>query len=102
MRGGVKDLSISPLNWHGISKYAPHPNAARLYMNWLTSEEGAQSILHRYGGKPSLEGVKDTRKYVNQTWYDPIKNPYYVDFERWQKNYSKDFDLWIKTMMEGR
>jgi ABC-type Fe3+ transport system substrate-binding protein len=33
-----------------ISKDAPHPNAARLYVNWITSKEG-QEFLVKNGGR---------------------------------------------------
>ncbi len=89
------------VSWEGISKYAPHPNAARLFLNWLMSEAGALS-QQRIGRKHSLEGVKDIRQVTLEYWYDPIKTRYDIDFERWEKNYNKDMDFWIKTMMEGR
>ena len=89
------------LSWYGISKYAPHPNVARLFLNWIMSEEGAL-LLQRLGWKASLEGVKDTRKMATEPWYDPVKTRYDVDFERWEKNYNKDMDFWIKAMTEGK
>ncbi len=88
-------------SWYAISKYAPHPNAARLFFNWLMSEAGALSF-QKTGYQTSLKGVKDTRKAANEPWYDPVKTRYDVDWERWEKNYNKDFDFWIKTMTEGR
>lgn len=30
-----------------IAKQAPHPNAAKLYLNWITSKEGQESIASR-------------------------------------------------------
>ncbi len=31
------------ITYEGISKYAPHPNVARFFINWFMSEEGALS-----------------------------------------------------------
>ena len=58
--------------------------------------------FQKVGYQITLEGVKDTRKMAAESWYDPIKTRYEVDFERWAKDYNKDIDFWIKTMMEGR
>ena len=35
-----KPTPIFSNSWQFISKNAPHPNAARLFQNWITSEEG--------------------------------------------------------------
>ena len=87
--------------WFGISKYAPHPNAGRLFLSWLMSEAGALS-LQRIGYKSSLEGMKDTRRVTAEPWFVPVKNRYDVDWERWEKNYVKDMDFWVKTMTESK
>ncbi len=87
--------------WCGVSKYAPHPNAARLFMNWAMSEAGAMSV-QRVGNLSTLEGVKDSRKVALEPWYHSIKTRYDVDWERWEKNYNKDMDFWIEAMKEGK
>ncbi len=86
---------------YGISKYAPHPYAAGLFLNWIMSEDGALS-LQRIGFNTALGGFKDTRKFASESWYDPIKKRYDVDWDRWSKNYHTDMDLWVKTMMGGK
>ena len=63
----------------GVSKYTPHPNVARLFLNWLTSDGGALSHQH-IGYQTSLKGVKDIRKFTSEPWYDPIKTNYDVLF----------------------
>lgn len=88
---------VAALSWYGISKYAPHPNAARLFLNWYTSEEGAAAI-NRVGLSTTLEGVKDLRKVVNEPWHKPVTVKYEVDWTRWQKDFHKDMDFWIESM----
>ncbi len=88
--------------WQGISKYAPHPNAARLFQNWTMSEKGALVLQQKYGSRPVLTGLADTREITKASWYVPIKTRYDVDFKRWAENYHKDMDLWIKTLQAGR
>ncbi len=88
-------------SWFAISRYAPHPNAARLFLNWCLSDAGALSLM-RNGYKPILEDVKDIRKVALEPWYAPIKTRYNVDWDRWARDFNKDMDFWIKTIMEGR
>ncbi len=89
-------------SWYAVSKYSPHPNAARLYLNWITGEEGALSLQKNYFSRPVLEGVRDILRYTSEPWYDPIRKRYDVDWDRWTKNYNKDMDFWIKTVMESK
>ncbi len=86
---------------YGISKFSPHPNGSRLFLNWLMSKEGCVSFQEN-GFKIVIEGIKDTRKMVGEPWHHPIKNRYDVDFDRWTKNYNQDLDFWVKTMMESK
>jgi len=81
-------------SWNAVSKYAPHPNAARLLQIWLTSDEGAIALQDVYGSSTTLRGVPDTRKVTKEAWYKPIKQRYDMDWDRWGKNYELDMNLW--------
>lgn len=81
-------------SWNAVSKYAPHPNAARLMQIWLLSDEGAQALQDVYGSATTLTGVTDTRKVVKEPWYKPIQKRYDMDWTRWGENYQKDMTLW--------
>jgi iron(III) transport system substrate-binding protein len=48
--------------WFGISKFAPHPNAARLFVDWMMSEDGAKSIQTKYGALNTLSGYADSAR----------------------------------------
>lgn len=87
--------------WYGISKKAPHPNAARLFLNWIMSEDGALS-QQTTGYLTTLEGVRDSRKMIGEPWYTPVKNRYDMNWERWSKNYNKDMEVWNKAMLEAK
>lgn len=50
----------------GLANRAPHPNAARLFVNWIASREGAE-ILGRASGYPT------TRKDVDELSYAPAE-----------------------------
>ncbi len=89
-------------SWQAVSKYAPHPNAARLFQNWSMSEAGAISLQEKYGVATTIRGVADRRKVAKESWYKPVKQRYDVDFKRWDNDYHKDMDLWDKALQEAR
>jgi ABC-type Fe3+ transport system substrate-binding protein len=89
-------------SWQAVSKYAPHPNAARLFQNWSMSEEGEIAIQQLYGSATVMKGLKDERSVTKEAWYKPIEQPYSVDFKRWDRDYHKDMDLWIKILKDAR
>lgn len=42
----------------GVTKAAPHPNAARLFMNWSMSEEGQTVMVKKMGFLSLLKGIE--------------------------------------------
>ena len=90
-----------PSSFQFISAYAPHPNAARLFQNWVMSEEGTLVFERVYGSGPILKDLPDVRSISKESWYKPVTEPYSVDFNRWDKNYHKDMDGWIKAIRAG-
>ena len=89
-------------SWQAVSKYAPHPNAARLFQNWSMSQEGMAAIQNLYGSATVMRDFPDQRSVTKEPWYKPIAQVYNVDFERWDRDYHKDMDLWIKILREAR
>jgi ABC-type Fe3+ transport system substrate-binding protein len=89
-------------SWQAVSKYAPRPNAARLFQNWSMSEEGSLVIQQLYGSATTMNGLADQRSVTKEAWYKPLAEEYNVDFKRWDKDYHKDMDAWIKLLRESR
>jgi len=83
-------------SWLAISAHAPHPNAARLFANWLISEEGAVGIQTHYGSATTLTGMKDTRPVTEEAWYKPIDQRWNIQWERWANNYEEEMAIWQK------
>lgn len=88
-------------NWMTISKFAPHPHAARLFQNWLMSEDGARAIEQHYGAKAVLEGHKDTRSFAAEEWLRPPVEYYSLDMKRWSEEFDASLALWHKIQREG-
>ncbi len=89
-------------SWQAVSRYAPHPHAARLFQNWSISTEGATALQQVYGTATTLGGIPDTRPLTKEAWYKPIQQRYNVDFKRWDENYHKDMDTWARLLKEAR
>ena len=89
-------------SWQAVSKYAPHPNAARLFQNWSFSAEGAVVLQEKYGSATTMSGVADKRKVAKESWYHPIKQRYNPDFVRWDSEFHRDMDLWSKVLQDAR
>lgn len=92
---------LLPNTWLAISENARRPNAARLFVNWMTSEEGALAIQRRMGGLTTIEGVPDGRPVAQEPWYDPIVAPISVDFDRWERLYFEDMKVWQDLLTEA-
>lgn len=73
----------------GIFKDAPHPNAAKLFMDWSLSEEGQTAIVEKLGGMSLLSGVKkpagaptDARAWVpDNAEFDGLREPWVKEWD---------------------
>ncbi len=98
-----KPTSAFGNTWFGVSKNAPHPYAARLFLNWILSDEGSVSILHKYNGIPTLTGVKDDRKVTSEPWYQPITERTVPDWSVWGNGQAdRDYAAWVKMMKDAK
>jgi ABC-type Fe3+ transport system substrate-binding protein len=97
-----KPIPSFPVSFQFVSPYAPHPNAARLFQNWSLGEEGAQAFQKLYGAPPILKGVADTRVIGKESWYKPAAETYSVDFDRWDRDFHKDMDGWIRILRSAK
>jgi iron(III) transport system substrate-binding protein len=77
------------LNWQGIVKNAPHPNAAKLWADWRLTQEG-QELLANEGQGPVRNGVKTSHDETN---VDGLKIQY-LDVGQDTPNLNKYTKLW--------
>ena len=87
--------------WFGIPKTATHPYAARLFLNWILSDDGANAIHNKYGGLTMLQGVPDTRSVTKEPWYHPITDRYVPDWTTWSDDFDKNWTMWTKMLRAG-
>lgn len=77
-----------------INKNAPHPNAARLWVAWLLSTDGANAIENT-GSVSTVSGIPDNRvavpKLERTDWWKPYpeKIDWVPDRTYWDDNYAK-------------
>ena len=53
----------------GISALAPHPNAARLWQDWVMSVEGQRAWMEVSGAATAMNGVGDKAWVEKQPWF---------------------------------
>lgn len=92
---------LFPNMWQGVAEKAPHPHAARLFQNWMFSEEGARAHQEYLNAPATMSGVPDDRAVTKEKWYQPIKNVYRVDFARWEKSFDDDMKVWIDMLKQS-
>lgn len=78
----------------GISATAPHPNAARLYLDWILSEEGQEDWVKNSGGMTVLDGgslPEGADKATLKLWFPTIKE--YADLrDSWVNEWNAVFN----------
>ena len=77
----------------GIPKTAPHPNAAKLFMNWRLSAEGQTFMIKELGNITSLK----VPPIFPKGWDPKIIKVWVPNFEQYQKLHAQWVEDWNKT-----
>lgn len=64
-----------------VASNAPHSAAAKLFLAWSLSEEGASSWVNESGMAPASSLAKDERDVTKQDWYALPKEIYTADWK---------------------
>lgn len=73
-----------------LAKGAPHPNAGKVYINWLVSEEGQKAIADRQR-VPARPGSADPKLYPDKRY---VSGPDFADdFKKYQEMWQKVFRI---------
>jgi ABC-type Fe3+ transport system substrate-binding protein len=81
-------------SYFGIAAKAPHPNAAKLFLNWFMSDEGATAVNEIYSSKSTVSNHVDQRDLPDESWYMPITDTYTPDPDGWIEHRDADVQLW--------
>jgi iron(III) transport system substrate-binding protein len=65
-----------------MTKNAPHPNAAKLFMNWSSSLAGQSAWVNITGLAPMRPDVKDDRPFTKTPWFRAPKTYWEVDWDK--------------------
>lgn len=69
-----------------ISSNAPNPNAAQLFVEWATSDEGLAELVESSNGLPPREGIEDRRELADFEGYEApeeLDDGWATDDEMW-------------------
>jgi ABC-type Fe3+ transport system substrate-binding protein len=75
-----------------LFKNAPHPNAARLFMNWIISDEGAQGWVS-LGETPTRPGVKATVNIPDGMKGYPVRPEMAAEADKFQQIWNTTLGL---------
>jgi len=82
----------------GMSSNAPHPNAAKLFLEYITSEEGLTEWKKSSGGLTGLPSVDAARglKYTSEPWYREPKEFFIAEdgTRDMQEEYKRFAPIW--------
>jgi iron(III) transport system substrate-binding protein len=100
---GLEDVpgSLSSGDELGLFNHAPHPNAARIFVNWMASREGSEIFGHALGMVPVRNDV-DESIYIPQII--PRAGVEYFDPSSWEFTVTtkEQVRLRMKDLLRGR
>jgi ABC-type Fe3+ transport system substrate-binding protein len=71
----------------GIAAKAKHPNAAKLFLEYVMSDYGNAQIPTLFSMAPGREGTADSRPSTKAAWYKPQQEAYKFDVDDMLKSY---------------
>jgi ABC-type Fe3+ transport system substrate-binding protein len=85
---------------------APHPNAARLFLAWGLSRDGAAAMQGpAYNGLPMLKSFEDERAIVRklkaESWFKLPEEVWNPNIDRWVANGAAHQRTWTRIMKSG-
>lgn len=82
-----------------VSANAPHPNAARLFQQWATTEQALSNLSQIAEGLPPHDGVEDQRAAVQKEWYSPPEelDTDWASDQKMQEASQQLLDRWANT-----
>ncbi len=73
----------------GIAAKAAHPNAAKVFIEFVFSKTGQALYPELMSNAPGRDGIKDPRPAAETDWYKPAAEQYQYTVEDMQKSYDE-------------
>ncbi|WP_345751048.1 ABC transporter substrate-binding protein [Microbacterium rhizophilus] len=74
------DPSVVVTSALAVAQEAPHPNAARLFDEWASSQDGVAAWAKAANNEPMRTDVDDPRSYLEEPWFTPRSDDPWTDF----------------------
>lgn len=92
----VKWVPIDPLIGQigamGITSHAPHPNAAKLFVNFLSSKEGQELISNSFGKNPTRVDTKHRYPNLDVKGRKLFVSSVTIDYSKYDKEFRTMFN----------
>ena len=69
LRWKYPEPSLALSNIQFMAKNPPHPNAAKLWLEWIASQHGQRVLMNEIGTYSARTDLKDERPFVKESWY---------------------------------
>jgi ABC-type glycerol-3-phosphate transport system substrate-binding protein len=85
-----------------LLRNAPHPNAAKLFVNWIASKEGLEVFARARGGVPTRNDI-DELSFLSPESI-PRTGVEYFDTYDWEFTVTtkETIRLWMKDLLQAR
>lgn len=75
--------ALTQYTFQFIGADAPHPAAAKLWVEFMTSEYGQKLVMESLGLGPVRKGMEDIRPASKESWYKAVESdPWVVDWSK--------------------
>ena len=85
------DPIMTAIGSMGISAYAAHPNAAKLYLNYLASKEGQETLSKYHGKAPIRPGAKQRFSKLDVSNRKLFHSSVIVNYSKFNKQFREMF-----------
>lgn len=89
--GYMQGEGIATITANALAKDAPHPNTAKLFYRWSSSEEGQKAFAE--GGRLPPHPKVEPKEKIRPTTLYPIGTQEIKDWKRYEKNWKEIFNL---------
>jgi iron(III) transport system substrate-binding protein len=102
IRWRYADPSLAVYLVQFIAKDAPHPNAAKLWVEWLLSKPGQSVLMKTNGLRTARTDMTDERAITRESWYKAPKSFYAYNLSDVMQSRATIQERWDRTAAQLR